>query len=184
MLQTPFFHFIAGSGKLIQNVPVGYSTILWQPSHWSTIGWQLPPLNSHPLLVIKMHSVPFFTVVQTMITTSFLYRFWTKTNRFSLLWTLKTNSSSELTKKESSIYSWVFLLSIKNAHKKCSANFCQMLIMLCNMSSLCFEIFYRFYRIISWASTSESICSALLGSHHLMHLFLCSYMEGNEKVEG
>lgn len=78
MLQFPFFHLLAGSGKIMQYFSERYSVTLWQPSHLSIIGWQLPPINWHPFLLIKTHSEPFLTVVQTMITTSFLL------NSFSL----------------------------------------------------------------------------------------------------
>jgi hypothetical protein len=36
------------------------------------MGWQLPPLNKQPFWLIKEHSVPSFTLVQTMVITSFL----------------------------------------------------------------------------------------------------------------
>lgn len=36
------------------------------------MGWQLPPLNWQPFLLMKKQSIPFFTVVQTMAITSFL----------------------------------------------------------------------------------------------------------------
>jgi hypothetical protein len=75
MLHAPIRHLIAGSGKLWQYCPVGKSKILWQPSHCSTMVWQLPPLNRHPLLVMKKQSVPSLIVVQTMVITSFLYEF-------------------------------------------------------------------------------------------------------------
>jgi len=75
MLQVPIRHLNAGSGKLKQYCPVGKSAIFWQPSHFSMMAWQLPPLNWHPLLVMKKQSVPSLIVVQTMVITSFLLEF-------------------------------------------------------------------------------------------------------------
>jgi len=38
MLQEPFFHLLAGSGKIMQYFSERYSITLWQPSHLSMIG--------------------------------------------------------------------------------------------------------------------------------------------------
>lgn len=72
-LQFPFFHFDAGSGHAVQNQPDAYSELRLQPSQPSTISWQIPPLKEHPFAVIKGHSIPSLTVVQTNGTTSFSY---------------------------------------------------------------------------------------------------------------
>ena len=70
-LQLPFFHFDDGSGHAVQNQPDEYSELRLQPSQFSTISWQTPPLKEHPCVVIKGHSIPSLTVVQTNGTTSF-----------------------------------------------------------------------------------------------------------------
>jgi len=72
-LQLPFFHFNAGSGHAVQNQPDVYSELRLQPSQLSTISWQIPPLKEHPDAVMKGHSIPSLTVVQTNGTTSFSY---------------------------------------------------------------------------------------------------------------
>jgi hypothetical protein len=70
-LQLPFFHFDDGSGHAVQNQPDEYSRLRLQPSHFSTISWQIPPLKEHPFAAMKGHSIPSLTVVQTNGTTSF-----------------------------------------------------------------------------------------------------------------
>jgi len=52
----PIAHFAAGSGYIRQYLTEEYSIHLPHPSHFSMIGWQLPPLKPHPFLVIKAHS--------------------------------------------------------------------------------------------------------------------------------
>jgi len=71
-LQFPFFHFDAGSGHAAQYHAVEYSADRAQPSHWSTVVWQTPPLKEQPLAVMKRQSVPFFIVVQFIGITPFL----------------------------------------------------------------------------------------------------------------
>jgi hypothetical protein len=44
MLQSPVFHFNAGSGQAVQNHPEENSALRSQPLHFSTISWQIPPL--------------------------------------------------------------------------------------------------------------------------------------------
>jgi hypothetical protein len=43
-LQFPFFHFTEGSGQALQYQPEENSSLRLQPSHCSTITWQIPPL--------------------------------------------------------------------------------------------------------------------------------------------
>ena len=70
-LQSPFFHLTKGSGQAVQYHPENNSEARLHPWHSSTVGWQLPPLKEQPFLVIKMHSNPSFTVVQTIGITPF-----------------------------------------------------------------------------------------------------------------
>jgi hypothetical protein len=70
-LQFPCSHFDAGSGQAVQYHAEENSALRLHPPHCSTVVWQTPPLNEHPLGVIKRHSIPFLTVVQTIGTTSF-----------------------------------------------------------------------------------------------------------------
>lgn len=70
-LQFPFFHFNEGSGQAVQYHLEENSALRLQPLHCSTISWQIPPLYEHPFAVIKGHSLPSLTVVQTIETTSF-----------------------------------------------------------------------------------------------------------------
>jgi hypothetical protein len=69
-LHLPFFHFMEGSGQDVQYQPVVNWTLRLQPLHASTTGWQVPPLNEQPFLVINTQSTPGFTVVQFMGITS------------------------------------------------------------------------------------------------------------------
>ncbi len=107
ILQVPIRHLIAGSGKLWQYCPVGNSTIFSQPSHCSTMVWQLPPLNWHPFLVIKKQSVPSLIVIQTMVITSFLWEF-LKKSVFMPEPTpvVKRNISQKMSRKET--VGWIF----------------------------------------------------------------------------
>jgi hypothetical protein len=43
-LQIPFFHLIVGSGHEEQYHPLEYWDFRSQPSQFSTISWQIPPL--------------------------------------------------------------------------------------------------------------------------------------------
>jgi hypothetical protein len=70
-LQLPLFHFVAGSGHVVQNQPDSNFTARAQPSHSSMIEWQVPPLKVQPFFFIKTHSIPFFTVEQSIGITSF-----------------------------------------------------------------------------------------------------------------
>ena len=70
-LHLPFFHFREGSGHAVQYHPEAYWEFRLHPLHFSTISWQIPPLNEQPLAVIKGHSTPCFTVEQINGTTSF-----------------------------------------------------------------------------------------------------------------
>jgi hypothetical protein len=70
-LQSPVFHFSEGSGHAEQYHAEAYSMLRLQPLHCSMISWQIPPLYVHPFAVIKGHSKPFLTVVQTIGITPF-----------------------------------------------------------------------------------------------------------------
>ena len=70
-LQLPFFHLTKGSGQAVQYHPEENSEARLHPWHSSTVGWQPPPLKEQPFFVIKMHSNPFFTLVQTIGITPF-----------------------------------------------------------------------------------------------------------------
>ena len=70
-LQSPFLHLTLGSGQTVQYHPEANSEARLHPWHSSTIWWQSPPLKEQPLLVIKMHSTPSFTLVQTIGITPF-----------------------------------------------------------------------------------------------------------------
>ncbi len=70
-LQFPFFHLTEGSGQAVQYQPEGNSEARLHPWHSSTIWWQAPPLKEQPFLVIKTHSNPCFTVVQSIGITPF-----------------------------------------------------------------------------------------------------------------
>jgi hypothetical protein len=70
-LQVPNFHFWEGSGEERQYFPLSNSWPRSQPSHCSITGWQDPPLNEHPLGLMKVQATPDFTVEQTMLITPF-----------------------------------------------------------------------------------------------------------------
>jgi hypothetical protein len=101
--QAPFFHLAEGSRNFAQYFPVGYSTILWHPSHCSTMVLQVPPLNWHPFLVMNIQSNPTLIVEQTILTTSFLLNF---NNRPCFL------SGQEISNRD--ICLKIYPLSIKN----------------------------------------------------------------------
>lgn len=65
-MQSPFLHLTVGSGQAVQYHPEANSEARLHPWHSSTIWWQSPPLKEQPFLVIKMHSNPSFTLVQTI----------------------------------------------------------------------------------------------------------------------
>jgi hypothetical protein len=69
ILHWPTRHLLFGSGKDKQYFPAGKSLIRPQPSQDSMMGWQLPPLKEHPLLLMKAQGIPIFTVPQSMLIT-------------------------------------------------------------------------------------------------------------------
>jgi hypothetical protein len=62
MLQLPSLQRTDGSGKARQYFVSLWLITLSQPSHFSAIDRQLPPMKPHPLLAIKAHSVPVLSV--------------------------------------------------------------------------------------------------------------------------